>query len=649
MIPEKIGRYQVKHEVGRGGMASVFLAHDPRFGRDVAIKILPEQFLHDPTFRGRFEREARTIAQLEHPAIVPVYDFGEQEGQPYLIMRYMSGGTLLKRMSQGALPLDEIVEILRRIGSALDYAHSKGIVHRDLKPANILFDNHGNAFLTDFGIVRLAESTATYTGSAIVGTPAYMSPEQIHGDKSIDGRSDIYSLGVITFEMLTGQVPYQANTPAKLMMAHVLDPIPRVNQFKQNVPADCQMVVDRAMAKDRDKRFSTASEMAVTLSGLNSHQATPTAAPTPALEQTLLEPFPAYPEPAPAPTDYPRSTQPAPSAVPQSASAGRRFPLWVPVVGCLFLLGMVVVLGGGAWMFSLIQDGQFGSLFGTATPDLAATTTVEFTTNEAVTAEAQAAQTVEAQNEATAEVVAALTGEAVETAGAATQEAVETIYAAQTAAIEAIQATSEVATKEAADPHEILLETGESWPLFLSDTFDEDVNGWCIGDSSSEFADGNRDISGGKYVWETTGLQDFFRYCGNTNFTNATNFYESADFQMVSGPEDGQYGLLIRRQDADNHILFEIEDDGYFKVEIQLAGEWETLIDWTESDLIRSGQINNLAVVTENTHFTLYINNSYVGEFDEDRLTGGYGGLFISLDGGQSSTMEFDNFIVRSP
>jgi serine/threonine protein kinase len=264
MIASNIGRYEVKYEIAQGGMATVYHAYDPRFERDVAIKVLPTALLHDPQFRTRFEREAKMIALLEHPAIVPVYDFGEENGQPYIVMRYMSGGSLTDRLKDGALSLEETSQMLNRLAPALDAAHARGIIHRDLKPGNILFDQYGNAYLSDFGIARLASgsSSATLTGQAILGTPAYMSPEQVQGEKAIDGRSDIYALGVLLYQMLTGQVPYQADTPARVMMMHVLEPVPNVLEFNADLPLDCEAVVEKAMAKDPDQRYSTANELA---------------------------------------------------------------------------------------------------------------------------------------------------------------------------------------------------------------------------------------------------------------------------------------------------------------------------------------------------------------------------------------------------
>ncbi len=265
MIPQKIGRYEVKSELGRGGMATVFHARDPRFERDVAVKVLPREFLHDPTFRARFEREAKTIAALEHSAIVPVHDFGEDEGQPYLVMRYMPGGSLAEWLEKGPLPVAEAAKVLQRIGDALDRAHSRGIIHRDLKPGNILFDQYGDSYLADFGIVKLTQQTATFTGTGIIGTPAYMSPEQAKGDANLDGRSDIYALGAILFEMLTGKQPYQADTPMGLAVKHILEPVPRILEIKPDLPPGCATVISRAMAKEPAQRFSRATELIETL------------------------------------------------------------------------------------------------------------------------------------------------------------------------------------------------------------------------------------------------------------------------------------------------------------------------------------------------------------------------------------------------
>ncbi|MCJ7796140.1 MAG: serine/threonine protein kinase, partial [Thermoleophilia bacterium] len=266
MLPSRtFGRYILIEQLGRGGMATVFRARDPEFDRDVALKVLPEELLQDPEFRARFQREARAIARLEHPAIVPVYDIGEEQGQPFLVMRFMPGGTLGQRLAKGPLPPAECVALLGRMGSALDEAHRHGMVHRDIKPGNILFDSYDKPHLADFGIVKLSQAATTLTGTGMIGTPAYMSPEQSEGRSDVGPATDIYALGVVLFQMLTGCLPYEADTPVGLALKHIKEPVPRLREFNPKVPAALQAVIDRAMAKKPEDRFPTAGDLAQAL------------------------------------------------------------------------------------------------------------------------------------------------------------------------------------------------------------------------------------------------------------------------------------------------------------------------------------------------------------------------------------------------
>lgn len=263
MIPKTIGRYRIKAELGRGGMSTVYLAHDPRFERDVAVKLLPLELLHQPTFRRRFEREAKVVASLDHPAIVPVYDFGEEDGQPFLVMRFMTGGSLGERLKQGAISIAESARIMAKLAPALDEVHAHGVIHRDLKPSNVLFDQRNEPYISDFGTAKLkyAHTKLTDTGGA-VGTPAYMSPEQIQGEAELDGRSDIYTLGVILFEMLTGKHPYQTNTPIAVAVKHMFEPVPNLQEMAPDLPPACQEVIVQAMAKQKEHRYRTAVDFA---------------------------------------------------------------------------------------------------------------------------------------------------------------------------------------------------------------------------------------------------------------------------------------------------------------------------------------------------------------------------------------------------
>ena len=266
MENKMLGQYEIKGKIGQGGMANVFLGYDTSLGREVAIKVLDTYFAREPAFAARFEREARTVTGLEHSHIVPVYDYGRFKGLPYLVMRFMRGGSLKKRLEKGPLTLIQAKPIIQRVASALDYAHAIGIIHRDLKPDNILFDQENNAFLADFGVVKLAESSTTYTQTGnTLGTPAYMSPEQAQAVEQLDHRSDIYSLGVILYEMLTGDIPYKADSSLGQAMMHVLEPVPRILKANPDLPKVCETIVQKAMAKDRDDRYASASELAEAL------------------------------------------------------------------------------------------------------------------------------------------------------------------------------------------------------------------------------------------------------------------------------------------------------------------------------------------------------------------------------------------------
>jgi len=261
MSAEKFSRYELRQELGRGGMATVYRAYDPLFEREVALKILNRELLDDPQVRERFERETKIIAKLEHAAIVPVYDVSRDHTQLFFVMRYMSGGSLTEQIQNRSLSLFQMAHIIQRVATALDYAHARGVIHRDLKPDNILFDEYNNAYISDFGIAKLIQATTTLTKSGIIGTPTHMSPEQAKGE-AMDGRSDIYSLGVILFEMLSGKTPYDATTPLGMAFKHATYPVPRILNINPNLPAGVEGVIEKVMAKERERRYRSGVEFA---------------------------------------------------------------------------------------------------------------------------------------------------------------------------------------------------------------------------------------------------------------------------------------------------------------------------------------------------------------------------------------------------
>jgi len=259
LIGKKISQYTILEVVGRGGMATVYRGIQTSMNRTVAIKVLPRHFLHDPGFLERFQREVDVIASLEHPHILPIYDYGETDGIPFIAMRYLAGGSMAQMIRRGIPNIEDLERPLTQLAQALDYAHQQGIIHRDLKPGNIMLDENGNAYLSDFGIARVMGSELT--GSAIIGTPAYMSPEQANGF-SIDARSDIYAIGIVLFELLTGREPYQAETPMAVLLKHISEPLPSPRDLRDEIPESIETVINKATEKNPDDRYASAGEMA---------------------------------------------------------------------------------------------------------------------------------------------------------------------------------------------------------------------------------------------------------------------------------------------------------------------------------------------------------------------------------------------------
>jgi len=357
---QMLGPYRIIEQIGEGGMATVYKAYQASMDRNVAIKVLPSQLAESAEFTQRFQQEARIIAKLEHPHILPVFDYGESDGVTYLVMRYLDAGTLREKMENGRpLPLSEIDRLFTQLAGALNYAHSYGIIHRDLKPSNALIDSHGNLFLTDFGIAKLLESASprlTQT-DAIMGTPAYISPEQAQATK-VNQRSDIYSLGIILYEMVTGRVPFVAETPLAVILKHVSDPLPPPSTLKPDIPEAIEKVVLKALEKRPEDRYATVNEF---LSAWK--RALDEARSMPASSETVA----AHPAP---PTIPPVQTRPQPVAASQNISAPKpasRTQNWIGWgAGCLIGLCLLFAIGGGA--LYLFRSGVFVSTPPTQTP-----------------------------------------------------------------------------------------------------------------------------------------------------------------------------------------------------------------------------------------------------------------------------------------
>jgi len=347
------GRYQVVRKLGAGGMANVYLAEDQELGRRVAIKILNDRHANDEQFVERFRREAKNAAALSHPNIVSIYDRGEAEGTYYIAMEYLDGRTLKELIVQrGPAPVTVSVEYARQVLSALRFAHRHGIVHRDIKPHNVLVDAEGRVKVTDFGIARAGASQMTEAGS-IVGTAQYLSPEQARGT-DVDQRSDLYSLGVVLYELITGALPFNGDTPVEIAMKH-LSTVPELpSERRPDVPRDLDLIVMRALAKDPDDRYESAEEMDADLerflrgaavSPLTEESATqimraPTA-PLAATAATMVSP-PRRAAPLPPPPVYYDLEEPI-----------QRRPVWPWLAALLFVIGAGI---GGWFLYSQISS-----------------------------------------------------------------------------------------------------------------------------------------------------------------------------------------------------------------------------------------------------------------------------------------------------
>ncbi|MBN1955694.1 MAG: protein kinase [Anaerolineae bacterium] len=377
MIGETIGKYKIVEHLGSGGMAEVYKAHHPGLDRYVAIKVLHSFLATEQDFLTRFKREAKAVAALRHPNIVQVYDFDLDKERDiyYMVMEFLEGTTLKVRLQEldqkgERMSLEEAVRITEAVGEALAYAHQRGMVHRDVKPANIMLTVDGDPILTDFGIAKMVSVSGLTASGAMMGTPAYISPEQGLGRTS-DERSDIYSLGVVFYQLVTGILPFDADTPMGIVMKHISDPLPMPTAVVPDLPLGLERVIARVLAKSPDQRYQTVADF---LADIRRAVAGQDITPPPAeltvvstsLQETISAPLPGFISP-----------ETPPPAGPPAASPRRRIP-WLPILlGGAALMAVIVLgvlaLGVGQFGFFLTDATPSPPLVSSPAPDLAAT------------------------------------------------------------------------------------------------------------------------------------------------------------------------------------------------------------------------------------------------------------------------------------
>jgi serine/threonine protein kinase len=355
-VGENVGPYRIIEQLGQGGMATVYKAYHAALDRYVALKVLHPAFLEDKNFLARFQREARLVARLEHPNIVPIFDYAEHGGQPYLVMKFIEGETLKAALTRGSISPDRLVLIVEAVGTALSFAHKRGILHRDIKPSNVLLSDDGQIYLADFGLARIASSgESTLTSDVVIGTPQYISPEQALGRKNLDEGTDIYSFGVMLYELIVGKVPFSADTPFSVIHDHIYSPLPMPRSVNPTVSEELERVLLKALSKERADRYKDVNEMVDAFKNAWSVSVPPTplvmeptvkiesqapaaSAPSeapPADMETVRAEFPVPPPAAPPPV------QPAPVPSPR-----KKFPLaWIAVPAVLVVALIIGLIG----------------------------------------------------------------------------------------------------------------------------------------------------------------------------------------------------------------------------------------------------------------------------------------------------------------
>ncbi|MFN8455299.1 MAG: serine/threonine-protein kinase, partial [Anaerolineae bacterium] len=532
----------------------------PSINRYVAVKILPSQYALDPNFVKRFEHEARAIAALEHPHILPVYDFGTQDGLTYMVMRYVPEGTLSNLMGK-PITYERVVLLIGAMARALDYAHKQGVVHRDIKPSNILIDKNGEALLTDFGIAKMMETSGAtqLTGAgSVLGTPAYMSPEQAKG-QAVDGRSDIYSLGVVLYELLTGQQPFRADTPLAVVLKHVSEPLAPPRTVRADIPEPLERVVIKAMAKEPAQRYQSAAEMEQAL-------------------RTALQEIEGTARTVAVPQVSRQATQGVTNVVPPPPPPQKKGIMGPLLIGGAVLL-LLLCLGGGALFFMLAPGDNGGG-----TPTAVAKTTVSIGVAKTPTS-TPVPPTPTPTNTPTP------------------------LPATPTVPTAKPTVSSDVVVPELPDLGKILFQ----------DDFSDNGNDWFEGEQTddygltkSEFVDGRYRISQeakqGVFVWNSQSGRNFKDFL---LMVEATPGEHTANFA---------YGVTLRENSKGDLYAFKIDTDGYYSVSVSINNEWTTLVDWTKLKAIKPDGTNRLAVQAFGSTFMFLVNDEFATTVEDSSL-----------------------------
>ncbi|MCD6475217.1 MAG: serine/threonine protein kinase [Anaerolineaceae bacterium] len=622
LIGKQIDRYQIIAQLGEGGMATVYKALDTRLERYVALKVITTNLQSSQQFLQRFEREAKALAKLSHPNIVDVHDYGEENGRPYLVMEFIDGGHLKSQMGSPHA-FQEAAKLLIPIASALGYAHQHDIIHRDVKPANILLQRNGTPMLSDFGIAKVLETDQpqlTRVGVGI-GTPEYMAPEQGQGNK-IDHRADIYSLGLVFYELVTGRKPFQADTPMAIVWKQVTEPLPDPRKFVPSLPPAVVKVLQKALQKKPDDRFQSMEEFEKAFEKLTTignkpdsatekyERTSPPAPPDQQQKWTQSMPASSIPpasyQPLNSPSIQPPVSQSLPRVAPPEKKKNKGCWIWV-VAGTA--IALIIVCGIIAIVLGLPDD--FLGLSSTITPT---PTVTPFPTDTPTTTPEP------------------------------TMEATWTPVPTNTQIPEA-STEWEICLNEITPP------TFYGMPVTYCDNFNSD-NGWYLEQSENDRKIHNRYLSDNVLYWDITSKQGVMTYEPIPNRYNYTNFAAQMAFKRFTGPDNSDAGLVFRMDyDAGDYYFVTVSDvTQKYAFYLKYSDSWTTLKEWTYSSLIIPDDWNSIGIYADGSTFDLYINDIYVESFYDSTLTEGEVGIGGELyAAGDFITFGFDSIIVLEP
>ncbi len=653
-----LGRYELLHSIGRGGMADVYLANDPRFEREVAIKIFKRE---DEEMLRRFEREARVMASLQNSHLVPVYDSGSSllDGGYiyYIVMPYMDGGTLRSRIRNSPISLKTACQYLREIADALDYMHQQGIIHRDIKSSNILLDTDGRCYLADFGIARAsAESTQLTTAGSVLGTVDYLAPELFVSNSPADRYSDYYSLGVLLYEMVTGKLPFTAENQIAVVAMHVNKLPPSPLTYIPNLPPAVESVMLRALEKQPALRYGSAKELAdafcraVTSGQTGIMPATRTQSPvlpTRGATQTQLAPPPSMrPQSTPPPVSNNNTIYPGQTGYARASESGLYFaqpPVYQPqqfyapppkprsrtgLVTFLVLLALVVVISPIVYFLAR-------GVAATGASSLAAAATAHVL----ATSQANApAATQQAQN-----VVA--TTAAQSTASAQTTSATATQQAQNVAATAAAGATATAQNQASATPG--VIQTA----VASNPTYSDALNNKNDPNTQTAQWDQNTNCS-----FQNDGYRVRTNLIGALNGCRESalqfqNFAAQVDVTIKKGTSGGLFFRMNSNAlGAYKGYLFEINANGQYRISLSKnfsTGNTTILRDWTDTSALKAGTKNTLQVIARNTTLLFYINGVFLDPAIQDQtFTTGSVAFLATSDNGDRANVVYSNLSI---